>query len=914
MQFELDQAQVQSLRLRPTLIVGLGEFGKTVLEQIQAKLTGHFGAEPDFPILERIWLDVGQGLPPAGVTRVALALEEADILGRRLQAPSSDYLRRWWYPGWASLEDFGPLSRPAGRLRFFLHFSALRQALQEGLTRLRDPEHATRLLASQVLREQGMLAQILFDQPTQVHLVGCAEDGLGGMWCDLGFLLRELMVDANLVRTGWLSLDPASSQRERANAYALLKEVRHYSADGHGFECEWEPGRWARPQAGVLEHCYLQPGSASEVAELIADFLAKDLLLSEFAEQRRSLRRNLQSQSVGPFSQVGLARITLPLRAMQRAASARVASGALQTLVDQGESGGTPPMLWGDEKAIRKAWLTSLVDDGLTRISQWGAESWRSLQRGHRSLSHQLGRILQQGQRWVDEELLPPLSGRTQALREKESTRLRNLCLEAVERQGRDLGDILTRVREAELNLQRWLEWMRRQTQSLVDLQQELAVRVARQEAELARAQSRSNWDGRRSLLILHYARLILDLHVGSWETPGLLAARVLEEAHRQAALLCRELIAFLKAPGGELPNELDILRQQILAAWESQRAIWTSVQPWREQPSAFNLCTESMLVQEVIPRYVTAEVPAQLVRSLEGGVLACLDGERFSQQLNQRCRTLWGRLSRDYSVFSRMGEWEPRLPEWLARAELGKENSYSWIGVPAPSPGQSALEKAQWERGWDRLQQLLQQRRGGWGNVVPLSHSEDLFFFQEAVGQSADTLIELAPLRDAYFRAYAEGEPLHMDGRDQQFEELARPGLAELAALREAREAFWLGQLLGLLQEQDGEWLWREPGRVTVTLHPLGNRHRLFFRLSHAPRLRARLLLQSRQALEDLLQVEQAEPLVELARSIGEAKHRCWIAREEGQELTFLKELESRIQASSTYRAHVSLFQAALP
>ena len=137
-----DQADVQSLKLRPTLIVGLGEMGGAVLRQLRGKLVRQFGARVDIPSLALLWLDdqAGPRELESGLSRLSLGLDDPSKVVRRLSGPAYQHVHRWWYPGWSSLGQLATdlfESRPAGRVRFFYHYASLRASLLESLSRLR---------------------------------------------------------------------------------------------------------------------------------------------------------------------------------------------------------------------------------------------------------------------------------------------------------------------------------------------------------------------------------------------------------------------------------------------------------------------------------------------------------------------------------------------------------------------------------------------------------------------------------------------------------------------------------------------------------------------------------------------------------------------------------------------------------
>lgn len=942
-----DQADVQSLKLRPTLIVGLGDAGGAVLHQLRAKLVRQFGAQVDIPSLALLWLDEQPG-PKAldsGLSRLSLGLDEPSKVVRRLSGPGFAHVHRWWYPGWSSLGELASDladSRPAGRTRFFFHYAGLRATLLESLNRLRDPENSTRLLNSPDFRQRGLVAQMQFDQPTLVHVISSSGDGSSGMLIDLGFLLRDLVPDAAVSRHCWLALDEAGSSRYKANSYALLKELNHYSFEKHGFSAEWEPGKTVRPNWPAYDGCSLQTGAPGELHELISDYLCKELLIADLGEHRRSLRLNVQTQTsqlsgVLPeelqqrlargFSQISQSRLRLAYGPIQEACSARLSSLALRSLLGPAEGGESSSSgkfleLLEEERATKRVWIARLLEGSQgpnlsQQVQNWGQESWRSLQRGHRSRSAHLTLLLQQGQRWLEQELLPSLVRQRQSLLEGELARLRALCFASVEQQSWGLRQVLGKVPEATANLRRWGESFRRHAGSLIELQRELAGQVARQMAELSRAEARSNWDGRKSLVIAHHVQRILEMHLGSHDSPGLFLARLLQEAHNEGYLLCRDLISALQTeePAGELVAELQILSQQLEGLIEKLEA--GTELPDSCLPRCHNLCNETLVWEEVWQRYVPTEAPAQLARSLlseGGGLAACLTRDSFRYELLHRARQSFAEFPKDYALLLLYSRYEKALGPLIEQSALAARSvnpglAYHVVALPALPANSGPLQKAQAERNVEKLQSQIVQLRPGLTHYFTMAYSQEAIFFSEAVGLTAAELVPLKSWREAYQHLYTQGESLHIDCMDQKFVELAVLSRQELQALRESQEAFLLSALLGVLQPDGRDWIWRQHHATGARIHPLGERHRLIGRLTRAPRLRDQMLAESRLALESILHGQQLEPLIELAGSVAQHKQRLWEGEGGGAELEFLAEMEGKICSSRLYEKHQDRF-----
>lgn len=928
---ERNQVDVQTLKLRPTLIVGVGRQGGQLLEDVCQQLNEHYGPGLDLPVLGLLWLDhqpaQAQAPKAAEIVRLPLNLDEPEALIEKLSDSAYEHLHRWWYPGWASLAAAGvdlSTSRPAGRLSFFVHYARLRAQLQESLARIRDPETAPRLLASMHLKRRNLAAQIQFDLPTQVFVVADACDGLAGMLIDLGFLIRELVPDGAISRTACLLLHPT---RVHANGYALLKELNHYMLGDHGFEAEWEVGKRIRPVCPGYDSCLVQESGS----ELLAHYFCQEFTIPELGEYRRSLRLNvkaagslavdeLRQRFAGSFDTLGLARIRFAHRALQETCARRLAAEGLLSLV-QGPELNPEPEVLGEDKGVRRSWLLSLiqsqVDDStlVQEIERWGLESRAALRIGKR---FQLQRILQEGARWLEKDLLPQVTANQEALRQNEEVRLLTRCLQAVQSDGSPLNQVLGMLAELRARLTRWGETYRRQLAGLADLQRDLTGKVARQLAELTRLEKRSNWDGRRGILLSYQQERILQLHLGNLDNPGLFMVRLLQETYQQAASLCQHLHQSMatEMPYGTISGQLQMLHRGLLALSEDLDAQVHSSRACESSRLSWNLCPPERLWGEVYPRYVGSEFPAQLLRNWLSGRQEPLDvalaREGFSQDWVAHCLGVFHRLPIDFSLLQQL----PAISQCLepameasqgVLARLPPASKVHLLGIPAPPGGLSPLEKTQVDRASEQLLHLLQQASSGPATPCLVSHGEELVLLSEAVSLPVHVLLDLTPWRDAYVTPYMLGEALHIEGHDQAFSDLKTLDDSELASVREANEAFLLGRILKQLTALDGEWFWTEVCPWGSLVHPLGESHRLLLKLSRASRLRARLLGSCRQLLNERIEKGSLSEVLELAQGIVVEKQLSWSS---GQaDLDFLRDLEVRIQTCEVYLAHESMF-----
>ncbi len=795
-------------------------------------------------------------------------------LGEGHKLPAQD----WWYPGWSPAQDSA--SRPAARCALVEEFAQWRTRLEEALRLIRDPERASRMLDSTVLRQRGLRPTVEYDQPTQVHLLLCGGQASSGTLIDLAFLLRSL--DHQLTRTAWIACR-ASAEPEQARLYALLKEIVHFGREAHGYDLLWGAGQRLRPQSAVLEHCYLQDCPAEQVA----DFLCKDLFLGDFSQPRRSLRLNQQSQASGPFSSLALTRLRLPQAALGEAAAAQMAQQLLSVI----EGGPVPPSssgsgLLSDERSCVDAWLQYFLQAGLSQLERWYEDSWKALQRGSQNPLLQLERILEGGQTWLEQQVLSGFGERRRQLVEQEQKKLRALGRARIEQGSWSLRQWQGHLPELAKQWRRWQDSLRRSVASLIELQRELLGVLARLKADLKRAKARPNWDGRRSLVVAHHMRLILDLHLGTPERPGIFAARLGQEAHQEAVHLCQDLVHWVSSPHGELATELDALVGQFQFHQEQFSARVEQLAPWQSWPGCLTLCSRSDL-EQVGQRYLDPDSLLAKLRAL--GLEASLQADSYQRQALALCRPPATRMLLDYSVDAHGSRIRAELEELLkSPVHQSSQGLHLWV-VPALPKALPALDSALAQR---RREEMLAELPPPRGSLLEVASPEEVFLCSEAVGFELPFCFPVKQWRRAYLHHYGLGAALHIDSRDQQFADLLPLDPQEKAAWRQSYEVFVLGQLLGNLSCWEGDWVWR----CGPQFHPLGSQQRLLFRLTHAPRLRQSLWSWAQQDLAHWL---EEGPRPERLEIIAEYKRKLWELSPQTPELEILQALETRLESA---------------
>lgn len=344
-------AQPASGSLKPTLIIGLGTFGRQAVQALRCRIIDRFGNAAKLPILRYLVVDTDQqALRHAMMGAPEQALSTAELHELPLHRVG-DYRRNirdfelaqeWmpqdkWYAAPRSCEAGGTRgSRALGRLAFFYNHNRLLARLRNELKHIADPKHLD-LAVSQT----GLA---LRSETPQVYIVTSACGGTGsGMLLDLSYTLRRLLqelgyhqAEVNAWLMGGAPNDPVTPPEERANFYATLTEINHFSDPAVEFTAQYAstamPVRDASQPfnaAYVVKMGHRSPDGLKETAAKIAGYLFHDLTTP--VGSRLAQSRATQFMGKGsPFRSFGTYTIWFPRGLLLRVA----ARGACQRLIE----------------------------------------------------------------------------------------------------------------------------------------------------------------------------------------------------------------------------------------------------------------------------------------------------------------------------------------------------------------------------------------------------------------------------------------------------------------------------------------------------------------------------------------------------------------------------------------------------
>jgi hypothetical protein len=241
-------AQPQTGALRPTIVVGIGSFGRRALQELRCRFLDRFGDLDKVPLVRFLYIDVdGDAIKAATRGTPEVSLRPTEVQHLPLQ-PISHYRRRQldqlseWLPREKlftmprSLKTQG--SRTLGRLAFADNYLRL-------IARLRR-EIQTACHPDSIYKTVSQTGLALRDNVPRVYVIACASGGGSGFVIDLGYALRRLLNQLHQPEAPLTSFlfcgapdDPATPPAELANLYATLTELNHFNDPAVPFTAQY---------------------------------------------------------------------------------------------------------------------------------------------------------------------------------------------------------------------------------------------------------------------------------------------------------------------------------------------------------------------------------------------------------------------------------------------------------------------------------------------------------------------------------------------------------------------------------------------------------------------------------------------------------------------------------------------------
>jgi hypothetical protein len=336
-------AQPQTGALRPTLVIGVGSFGRRALQELRCRFLDRFGDLDKVPLIRFLYLDSdGDAVKAATRGAVEVALRPSEVQHLPLQ-PISHYRRRQldqlneWLPREKlfalprSLKTQG--SRALGRLAFTDNYLRLIARLRREIQSACHPDSIY-----QTVSQTGLA---LRDNVPRIYVIACASGGGSGFLVDLGYSLRRLlnqMQQPEGLVTSFLFCgapdDPATPPNELANLYATLTEVYHFSDPSVPFTAQYgSDGPRLVDEGAAFDGTYLvtlthrTPEARRDAMAHLGSYLFHELTTPLGVR----LERTRQSRGVLPFRSFGTYGIWFPRGLLLHLA----ARGACQRLLEQ---------------------------------------------------------------------------------------------------------------------------------------------------------------------------------------------------------------------------------------------------------------------------------------------------------------------------------------------------------------------------------------------------------------------------------------------------------------------------------------------------------------------------------------------------------------------------------------------------
>ncbi len=344
--FGMTAPQREAGVLRPTILIGIGSFGRRALQEIRCRLTDRVGDVTQVPCIRLLYVDCD----PDAVTKAIsappdVALSSDDVFPVPLQ-PVTQYRRRQldqildWLPREKlysiprSLHAGG--SRALGRLAFCDNYLRFVTRLRRELQVATHPESL-----AQSSDQTGLVVR---DNTPQVYVFASASGGSGGMLVDMGYAVRRVlgrMTAADTPVTAFVysaaPTDPNTKDPELANVFAAITELNHYADPDVTFV-----GHYGGPEGPKVESrgspftsTYLlpmperSPGAFRDCISHLAGYVAHDMTtpLGAALEQIRSRPVGFDKS---PFRTFGTYGVWFPRGLLLRSAAQKICLALLK--------------------------------------------------------------------------------------------------------------------------------------------------------------------------------------------------------------------------------------------------------------------------------------------------------------------------------------------------------------------------------------------------------------------------------------------------------------------------------------------------------------------------------------------------------------------------------------------------------
>lgn len=326
--------------LRPTILIGIGSFGRRALQEIRCRLTDRVGDVVQVPCFRFLYVDCDPDAVAKAVSAPPDAALASDEVFHAPLQPVTLYRRRQldqildWLPREKlysiprSLHAGG--SRAFGRLAFCDHYLRFVTRLRRELQIATHPESIT-----QSSDQTGLMPR---DNTPQVFIFASFAGGSGGMLLDLGYAVRRVMArmatgEPPVTAFVYASApgDPGTGDYELANLYAGLMELNHYADPDVTFTAAYGGPEGPKVEGHGLPFSatYLLPmpertsAAFRDLVSHLSGYVAHDLT-TPLGAALEQLRQRPPGFGRSPFRTFGTYGVWYPRGLLLRAAAQRI--------------------------------------------------------------------------------------------------------------------------------------------------------------------------------------------------------------------------------------------------------------------------------------------------------------------------------------------------------------------------------------------------------------------------------------------------------------------------------------------------------------------------------------------------------------------------------------------------------------
>jgi hypothetical protein len=361
-------AQPQTGALRPTLVIGLGHFGRRALLELRCRFLDRFGDFAKIPLIRLLYLDCdGDAIKTATQGAPEVALSPNSVYHVPLQ-PVGNYRRRSldhvseWLPREKvysiprSLQTQG--SRGLARLAFSDNHLRLQTRLKRELTHITHPD-----TLYQSVSQTGLALRA---NVPRIYVIAAAGGGSSGMLVDLGYSLRRLLTQLKFQDAEVIALvlcgapsDPATPTGEQANVYASLTELNHFEDPAVPFSAQYGPDAQrvrdeGKPYASIylLPLAHRSPEALRDAVAHLGSYVFHDLTTSLGAKLDRC-RHSRRPEGATPFRSFGTFAVWFPRGLLLRLAARQSCAHLLETWQSTNEPADLDGIAYACSEAVR---------------------------------------------------------------------------------------------------------------------------------------------------------------------------------------------------------------------------------------------------------------------------------------------------------------------------------------------------------------------------------------------------------------------------------------------------------------------------------------------------------------------------------------------------------------------------------